>query len=250
MNNTFEKTYKDILKKVLSEGIESQNRTGENTIKLFAQALNINLSEGFPIVTGKKIFFDKALAEFLWIYNGLTDIKFLNNNNIFWWDKYAVDGIVNKSYGYQLRSYGGCFDQIDYVISEIKKGSRRAVVSFWNPLDLDVQNLPCCYIDAVFFRENNRLNCSITFRSSDLFLGLPYDIIFGALLLNEICKKTYLEPFKLAVNLVDAHIYKAHKLAAKKYLKAEIFELPKLNYSKKYYLENYICGPYIKATLF
>tara|TARA_R110000796_G_C14471206_1_gene425582 strand:- start:37 stop:786 length:750 start_codon:yes stop_codon:yes gene_type:complete len=246
----FEQQYKNLLQKVISTGEETSNRTGINTKKLFNEHININLNEGFPIVTGKKIFFLKALAEFKWIYEGRTDLKYLQDNGINWWNDFAIDKELGKVYGYQVRKFNGIFDQIKYAIQEINSNSRRAVITLWNPCDFKNQALPCCYTQMNFVRLNNKLNLAISFRSSDLFLGLPYDIIVCALFLVEIAKKCNLTPNVLGLNLADAHIYVNHLNQITEYNNNLIYTLPKLkgNYNN-YYLENYKSNKLIKAPL-
>lgn len=246
----FEQQYKNLLQKVILTGEETSNRTGINTKKLFNEHININLNEGFPIVTGKKIYFKKALAEFKWIYEGRTDLKYLKDNNINWWNEFAVDGQLGKVYGYQINKYNNSINQINYCINEIKNNTRRSIITLWNPSDLKEQALPCCYTQLNFVRSNNKLNLVMHFRSSDLFLGLPYDIIFGALFLIEISKQCNLIPSQLGLNLADAHIYKNHIDQVNLYLESDTYKLPQLkgNYNN-YYLDNYKSNKLIKAPL-
>jgi thymidylate synthase len=249
-NNLFELNYKQLLMRCLLKGELCDNRTNEKTYKLFNQSFNINLKKGFPIVTGKKIFFSKALAEFKWIYEGRTDLKYLQDNNINWWDEFAINNKLGKIYGYQLRKFNNSFDQIKYVINEIKNNSRRALISLWNPTDLKEQALPCCYTQINFVRVNNKLNMSISFRSSDLFLGLPYDIIFAALLLKTISLQCNLQEHILGINIADAHIYECHKKNVKEYYNNVNYVLPKLKGDyNNYTLENYKHNKYIKSKL-
>lgn len=248
--NKYEKIYKDLLLRVLQYGDETKNRTGINTLKLFNQNININLNEGFPILTGKKIFFKKALAEFKWIYEGRTDLKYLQKNNVNWWNDFAINGKLGKVYGHQIKKYNNSVNQIEYCINEINNNTRRAIITLWNPSDLKEQALPCCYTQLNFVRNNDKLNLVIHFRSSDLFLGLPYDVIFGALFLIEISKQCNLTPYQLGLNLADAHIYKNHIEQVNLYLQSNIYKLPQLkgNYNN-YYLDNYKSNKLIKAPL-
>jgi len=248
--NNFEQTYKDLLLRVLQYGEENKNRTSINTLKLFNQSINIKLNNGFPILTGKKIYFKKALAEFKWIYEGRTDLKYLQDNNINWWNEFAINGQLGKVYGYQIKNYNNSINQIKYCINEIKNNTRRAIITLWNPSDLKEQALPCCYTQLNFVRSNNKLNLVMHFRSSDLFLGLPYDIIFGALFLIEISKQCNLMPYQLGLNLADAHIYMNHIEQVNLYLESNTYELPQLkgNYNN-YYLDNYKSNKLIKAPL-
>jgi thymidylate synthase len=248
--SSFEKKYKKILLQCLTEGEECNNRTGINTFKLFNKSFNINLNKGFPIVTGKKIFFDKALAEFRWMFEGRTDISYLNKRNVKWWNDYTSTDDLGKVYGHQIRNYNDNIDQIEYATTEIKNNSRRAIINLWNPSDLQEQALPCCFTQFNFVRVNNKLNMSMNFRSSDLFLGLPYDIIVGALFLTTMAEQTNLLPNYLGINLIDAHIYKPHIKQTLQYCKNKIHKLPILQGKyESYSLLNYNCNNYIKAEL-
>lgn len=223
----FETSYKDLIEKIISNGHLVDNRTGVPAMQLFNQQININLKDGFPIITGKKIFFLKAYHEYMWIREGMTTTKYLNDHDIKWWDKYAKpDGDLGRTYGYQLRNYNGNFDQLAYVIKEIKQGSRRAHITMWNPSDLEYQSLPCCYTSFNFVRTERTLSMSMDFRSSDVFLGLPYDIVVGALLLIDVAEFTGLTPVHLGINLSNAHLYANHEKQIKDYLKAETHKLP------------------------
>ena len=249
-NNIFEHQYKAMLMRTLIDGELTDNRTGVKTYKTFNNSLNINLKYGFPIITGKKIFFEKALAEFRWIYEGRTDLKYLNDNGITWWNDFAVNNKLGKVYGYQIKKFNGIFDQIDYVIQEIKNNSRRAIITLWNPTDLKQQALPCCYTQFNFVRINDKLNMTVHFRSSDMFLGLPYDIIVGALFLIEIAKECNLEPSMLGLNLADAHIYETHGEQIREYNNLPVYTLPELKGSyEDYSLPDYKSNKYIKADL-
>jgi thymidylate synthase len=248
--NKFEIDYKSLLIDVLENGIESENRTKTNTIKLFNKSLNINLANGFPIITGKKIFFEKALAEFKWMYEGKTDLEYLKKNNVNWWNDFATDNDLGKVYGHQIRNYNNSFDQVKYVINEIKSNSRRALINLWNPTDLQEQALPCCFTHLNFVRTNDKLNLAVNFRSSDLFLGLPYDTIVAALFLITIAKECNLIPGMLGLNLMDAHLYNNHYSQALEYINNPTYNLPVLegNYDS-YNLKSYKSNKLIKAPL-
>jgi|TARA_R110000737_G_scaffold173536_1_gene199028 thymidylate synthase len=248
--NKFEIDYTNLLKDVLKNGVESKNRTGINTAKLFNKSLNIDLNNGFPVVTGKKIFFNKALAEFQWMFGGNTDLKYLQDRGVNWWNDFAHKGSLGKVYGYQIRNYNNSFDQVQYVINEIKSNSRRALINLWNPTDLKDQALPCCFTQMNFVRTNDTLNLAVNFRSSDLFLGLPYDIIVGGLFLVTIAKLCDLNPAVLGINLMDAHIYKNHYNQTAEYIKSDKYILPTLEGGyNNYHLKNYKSNKLIKAPL-
>ncbi len=181
--------------------------------------------------------------------DGGSTIQYLNKHQIYWWDKFADSrGRLGKIYGHQIRNFNDNFDQMDYAIKEIKAGSRRAVISLWNPCDLMEQALPCCYTTIIFMVEGGYLNMHITFRSSDTFLGLPYDIIFGALTLSTIAKFCELKPKMLGLTLVDAHIYENHFIPVQQYFEAKIHKLPTYSTVSKQLL-GYKHGPFIKAEL-
>ena len=245
----FEMDYKYLIEKILEIGSLEENRTKSKAITLFGEELIINMSNGLlPIVTGKKIFFDKAYHEYFWILSGCTTIHYLNNHNINWWDQYAdSNGYLGKTYGYQLRNYNGEFDQLFYVERALRVGSRRAHITLWNPCELDETALPCCYTGLTFVITENKLNLAIDFRSSDAFLGLPYDIIFGALFLKDMASTLNLNTGFLKLNLNNVHIYENNVDQAKQYLKTKTYKLPCFPKGNK--IKNYNHGPYIKAPL-
>ena len=246
----FEKQYKKLLLKCLNTKELTSNRTNVKTFKLFNENINIDLNLGFPIVTGKKIFFEKALAEFKWMFEGRTDLKYLQDNNINWWNSFTPTNDLGLVYGHQIKNYNNQIDQVEYVIKEIKNNSRRAIITLWNPCDLDKQALPCCFTQFNFVRINNKLNMTMNFRSSDLFLGLPYDIIVGTLFLITIANQCNLHPSILGLNLADAHIYETHINEVKQYCNNKTYTLPRLlGGYEDYKLDNYISGKYMKAEL-
>ena len=247
--NKFELDYRTLLKQVLMTGYEKESRTGVNTKCVFDANLRIDLSKGFPIITGKQIFFDKAYHEYIWFSEGMVTNKYLKQHGIHWWDVYATsEGYLGRTYGYQLRSFNENFDQLQYCISQIKMGTRRAHITLWNPEDMVALPLPVCYTGFTFVITGKKLNMSMQFRSSDLFLGLPYDICVGALLLTDVAEFCELEPCVLSVNLADAHIYKNHVTQVNKYLECIIYPLPKYN-NEENKLINYKHGEFIKTPL-
>ena len=248
--NRFEEDYKDLVRDVYMKGTVSSNRTGIHTICCFNKSLTIDLQKGFPIVTGRKIFFDKAYHEYIWIKEGLTTLTYLHQNNILWWDEYAdKNGDLGKTYGYQLRSFNGEVDQLQYINSKLKfeRDSRRMHVTFWNPSDLADNKLPPCYTGMTFMVEGNKLNMSFQLRSSDLLLGLPYDICVMALFVHNIADFNELKVGKLGVQITNAHIYQNHIYQTQEYLLSETYNLPKL--LKDNTLSKYKHGKHIKIQL-
>lgn len=250
MINELEEDYKFILRTVMLTGSSEKNRTGVNCITRFNMNITHNLSGGFmPIITGKKIFYDKAYHEFIWMWSGNTTIDYLNKHNIHWWDQYADEfGNLGKTYGYQLRHYNGEFDQIEYAAREIRAGSRRAHITMWNPTELHETSLPCCYTGFTYvLTEGGKiLNLDISFRSSDLFLGLPYDLIVGALFLRHMATMTNKRVGEVSYSLNNAHLYTNHINQATKYLSLPHYDLPDHIDAMK---NNYESGPLIEAKL-
>jgi thymidylate synthase len=245
----FEQDYKALLGNTLGCGEIKENRTGVDTITGFNQSMNIDLSKGFPIVTGKKVFFKKGFHEYRWFREGMHTINYLNRHDIHWWDQYANNkGDLGKVYGYQLRNFNGSFDQLEYVFKEITMNTRRAHITLWNPTELKEMALPPCYTGFTFVRINNKLNMTMQFRSSDLFLGLPYDIIVGALFLHDVAKFCDLEVGWLGLQIDEPHIYTNHVEAVKKYLDRPTHVLPTLNDNNNN-LSTFLSGPLIKAEL-
>lgn len=247
--NKFESDYKNLLLNILNHGTVTKNRTGVTTTTSFNQVLNINLKDGFPIITGKKIFYNKGMYEYIWFKEGMHTTNYLNEHDIFWWDQYAdAKGNLGKVYGYQLRSFNGEYDQLDYVIREINSNSRRAHITLWNPTELNEMALPPCYTGFDFVRINDTLNMSMDFRSSDAFLGLPYDIIVGALFLHEVAKFCELKVGTLGLSLKNVHIYENHIDQVLYYIGLKHNDdLPTL--MKGRVLTYYESGPIIKVKL-
>jgi len=246
----FENDYKDLIVKILSKGSLEENRTNSKTMTLFGEHLKVDMRKGLlPIVTGKKIFFKKAYHEYCWIIGGGTTTKYLNDNNIKWWNQYAdKNGSLGKTYGYQLNNFNGEINQVSYVLKELRLNSRRAHITMWNPSELNETVLPCCYTGFTFVIIGNELNLSMQFRSSDVFLGLPYDIIFGSLFLKEVAEILNFKTGFIKFNLENAHIYENNIDAANLYLKTKTYDLPAFPI-KGDKLENYKHGDYIYAPL-
>lgn len=251
--NKFEEYYKSLLDKIRKKGTLEDTRTGIKAYTLFGESLKIDLSDGLlPIVTGKKIFYDKAYHEYYWFVNGGTTTHYLKKNGIHWWDDFADPfGNLGKTYGHQLRNFNGFFDQYSYILDELRYArSRRAHISLWNPTELNETKIPVCYTGFTFVKTEDKLNMSMHFRSSDAFLGLPYDIIVGTLLLRDIAQLSNLKLGVLNLVLDDVHIYENHTKQIREYLKTETYELPQMPLaSDKDKLYGYRCGEYIPAKL-
>jgi len=249
--NRFEPEYQNLLTHALIYGDIKENRTGVNTWSLFNQNLNIDVSRGFPILTAKKILFDKGLAEYNWIAQGLTHLTYLHRHGIKWWDEYAdKNGYLGKTYGYQLRSFNGEVDQLATVYNEIRNNTRRAHCTFWNPSELNQTVLPPCYTGMTFRRVGDTLDMTMQLRSSDLFLGLPYDIIVGALFLIDTAAFCDLLPSKLGIQITDAHVYDNHYKQVQEYIGRGTYDLPYLSENpNERHLIGYKHKPHIYAKL-
>jgi thymidylate synthase len=209
--------YLDLLKKILDEGVEKQDRTNTGTKSLFGYQMRFDLSEGFPLVTTKKVHLRSIIYELLWFLKGDTNIKYLLDNKVSIWNEWADEnGDLGPVYGYQWRSWsagnGEHIDQITNVIESIKNNpdSRRHIVSAWNPADLENMALPPCHALFQFYVANGRLSCQLYQRSGDVFLGVPFNIASYALLTLMVAQVTDLAPGDFVHTFGDVHIYSNH----------------------------------------
>ncbi len=230
-----EEEYLGLMAGVLYSGKPKEDRTGTGTISVFGRMIRHDMALGFPLLTTKKIFFNHALTELLWICRGHTDIKYLRDNNVFYWDDdYSrsgrTDGTLGPVYGHQWRNFGG-IDQLFNVIRDLKNNptSRRLLVMAWNPIDNDNMVLPPCHYGFQIYCNATHVDLMWQQRSADIFLGLPYDIIMYGLLLELIAKGAGLKPGKLIGSLGDCHLYNNHLEQAKLQLSRKMKPLPKLN---------------------
>jgi thymidylate synthase len=228
INNDYEFSYKKLLKEVLKSPIVS-NRN-QDTYVSFAKQITADLSKGFPMLTSKKMFIKNTIHELKWMLNGDTNTKYLKSNKVSIWDAWAnKNGDLGPVYGKQMRNFAG-IDQIKWVLKELKNKvrSRRAMVTMWNPAELKDMKLPPCHYAFNFVLINGTLNLSVSMRSLDLFVGLPYDISFYALMLHLFCNELNLQPGVLTINAADCHIYTDHKKAVLQYLEKNIYNLPQI----------------------
>lgn len=261
------KQYLDLLDHVLKNGVEKDDRTGTGTLSVFGYQMRFPLSEGFPLLTTKKLHLKSILYELLWFLKGETNIHFLTENGVSIWNEWAdANGELGHVYGYQWRSWpsynGHGIDQISQVIASLKNNpdSRRHIVSAWNVADLDNMALPPCHVMFQFYVANGKLSCSMYQRSADIFLGVPFNIASYALLTHMIARVTDLEPGDFIHTLGDAHIYLNHVEQVKLQLTRQPFPLPKLilnpdvksifdfQYSD-FRLEGYQAHPHIKGDI-
>ncbi len=261
------KQYLDLLKTILDKGTKKQDRTGTGTISYFGYQMRFPLSEGFPLVTTKKVHLKSIIYELLWFLNGDTNVKYLQDNGVRIWNEWADEnGDLGPVYGYQWRHWrtpqGTEVDQIKNLIEGLKKNpdSRRHIVSAWNPADVDDMALPPCHTMFQFYVNNNRLSCQLYQRSGDSFLGVPFNIASYALLTMMVAQVCGFELGDFVHTIGDAHIYLNHLEQVNLQLSREPYPLPtmKLNpevkdiFSFKYEdfrLENYQCHPTIKGAI-
>lgn len=228
-------TYKALATQILKEGSLRKNRTGIDTISLFGAAFEHNMADGLPVLTTKKIYIKGCIHELLWFLRGDTNIKYLTDNNVHIWDAWADEnGDLGPVYGAQwIKSGPKKINQVQYIINEIKTNpfSRRIVLDSWSPSDIPDMALPPCHVLYQFYANpyTKQLSLNVYMRSADVFLGLPFDIAEGGLLLSLVAKVTGYKPDKLKYYFGDIHIYVNHLGALKTQLERPCFELPTLS---------------------
>jgi thymidylate synthase len=229
------KQYLDLCQRILSEGVEKGDRTGTGTISVFGHQMRFDLSEGFPLLTTKKLHTKSIIHELLWFLQGSTNIAYLKENGVRIWDEWAdEEGELGPVYGKQWRSFAGAdgktVDQIQWVVDEIKRNpnSRRLIVTAWNPTEVDDMALPPCHCLFQFYVSEGRLSCQLYQRSGDTFLGVPFNIASYALLTHMIAHVTGLLPGEFIHTLGDAHLYLNHLPQIQEQLTRTPYSLPTL----------------------
>lgn len=261
------KQYLNLLNRIMSEGVVKGDRTGTGTKSVFGHQMRFDLSEGFPLLTTKKLHLRSIIHELLWFLAGDTNVKYLHDNKVTIWDEWADEnGDLGHIYGYQWRSWptpdGGHIDQITQLVEQIRNNpnSRRLVVSAWNVADIDNMALPPCHALFQFYVADGKLSCQLYQRSADVFLGVPFNIASYALLTMMIAQVTGLQPGEFVHTLGDTHIYLNHMEQVATQLERTPRALPrmKLNPEVKslfdfryedFTLEDYDPYPTIKAPI-
>ncbi len=261
------KQYLDLLDHVMKTGVMKHDRTGTGTISTFGYQMRFDLSEGFPIMTTKKLHLKSIIYELLWFLSGSTNVRFLQDNGVRIWNEWAdADGNLGPVYGYQWRSWpaadGNHIDQISQVVDSLKSNpdSRRHLVCAWNVGELDKMALPPCHILFQFYVADGKLSCQLYQRSADIFLGVPFNIASYAILTLMMAQVTGYKPGEFIHTLGDAHIYLNHIEQVKLQLSRTPYPLPvmKLNpaindiFAFKYEdftLEGYNAHPGIKGEI-
>ena len=228
--------YLELMQRILDEGVEKSDRTGTGTISVFGHQMRFDLSEGFPVVTTKKVHLKSVIHELLWFISGETNIGYLQDNGVRIWNEWADEnGDLGPVYGKQWRRWktqdGTEVDQLAKAIEMIKTNpnSRRIIVSAWNAGELDEMALMPCHAFFQFRVANGKLDCQLYQRSADVFLGVPFNIASYALLTHMVAQVCGLEAGEFVHTIGDAHLYLNHLEQAKLQLSREPLSLPKLH---------------------
>lgn len=261
------KQYHDLLQHILDNGTRKDDRTGTGTVACFGYQMRFNLSEGFPMVTTKKLHLKSIIYELLWFLNGDTNVKYLQDNGVRIWNEWADEnGDLGPVYGKQWRSWqkpnGGSVDQIERAMDLIKNNpdSRRILVNAWNVGELDDMALTPCHCLFQFYVADGKLSCQLYQRSADTFLGVPFNIASYALLTMMMADQAGLGYGDFVHTFGDVHLYSNHLDQARLQLSREVRPLPKMNINKNvkslydytyedFDLEGYDPHPHIKAAV-
>ncbi len=259
--------YLDLMNKVLDSGIKKEDRTGTGTISIFGHQMRFDLSEGFPILTTKKLHLRSIIHELLWFINGETNIKYLKENKVRIWDEWADEnGELGPVYGSQWRSWKGAdgkvVDQLSWVINEIKENpsSRRLIVNSWNAAEIENMALPPCHMMFQFYVNESKLSCQLYQRSADIFLGVPFNIASYALFTVMVAHVTGYKPGDFVHTFGDAHLYLDHLKQTRLQLSRETYPLPTMKINPEvrsifdfkyedFELTGYQAHPHIKAKV-
>ena len=253
--------YLNLLKLVLEEGVDRDDRTGTGTRSVFGHQLSFDLNAGFPLVTTKKIHIRSVIHELLWFISGNTNTEYLQRNGVSIWDEWAdAEGNLGPLYGHQWRHWGG--DQLKDVIENIRTqpNSRRHIVSAWNVTDLPKMALHPCHLLFQFYVARDQLSCQVYQRSADVFLGVPFNIACYAMLTAMVAQVCKLKVGRLVHTFGDVHLYKNHFKQAQCQLTREPYPLPQMHINPKrsqiddfvyddFELQTYQCHPHIAAPV-
>lgn len=260
--------YLNLLQRILDEGVQKGDRTGTGTLSVFGHQMRFPMSEGFPLLTTKKLHLKSIIHELLWFLQGDTNVRYLQENGVRIWNEWAdpETGELGPVYGHQWRSWpdykGGTIDQISQAVDLIKHhpDSRRIMVSAWNPAEVDEMALPPCHCLFQFYVADGRLSLQLYQRSADTFLGVPFNIASYALLLQMMAQVCGLECGDFIHTTGDTHLYLDHLEQARLQLTREPRPLPRMIINpdvkdifsfryEDFQLEGYDPHPHIKATV-
>ncbi|HSL17652.1 MAG TPA: thymidylate synthase [Methylomirabilota bacterium] len=261
------RAYLDLLGHILDTGIAKDDRTGTGTLSVFGYQMRVDLTEGFPLLTTKKLHLRSIIHELLWFLAGDTNLRYLHDNKVTIWDEWADEhGELGPIYGYQWRSWptpdGGHVDQIGRLVDGIRTNpdSRRHIVSAWNVADIERMALPPCHCLFQFWVADGGLSCQLYQRSADVFLGVPFNIASYALLAMMVAQVCDLEPRELVHTFGDVHLYRNHLDQARLQLQREPRRLPTMTLNPEvrsifdfrfpdFELSGYDPHPHIKAPI-
>jgi thymidylate synthase len=259
--------YHDLIERILADGAKKHDRTGTGTLSVFGHQMRFDLSEGFPLVTTKKLHIKSIIYELLWFLRGDTNVKYLNEHGVSIWDEWAdEEGNLGPVYGHQWRSWpapdGKTIDQIANVVTAIRRNpdSRRLIVSAWNPAEIEKMALPPCHCLFQFYVAGGKLSCQLYQRSADVFLGVPFNIASYALLTMMVAQVTEFAPGEFIHTFGDAHLYLNHLEQARLQLSRNPRPLPQMRLNPEindlfafryedFALEGYDPHPHIKAKV-
>ncbi|KAA3643069.1 MAG: thymidylate synthase [Chloroflexi bacterium] len=259
--------YLDLMQNILDEGVEKGDRTGTGTKSIFGAQMRFDLSQGFPVLTTKKLHLKSIIHELLWFLQGDTNVRYLQDNGVRIWNEWAdEEGELGPVYGAQWRSWrtanGDTIDQIAWVIDEIARNpnSRRLIVNSWNVGELDNMALPPCHLLFQFYVADGKLSCQLYQRSADFFLGVPFNITSYSLLTMMMAQVCGLQPGDFVHTLGDTHLYNNHMEQAHIQLERDPHALPQMRINpdvtsifdfryEDFELIEYEAHPHIKARV-
>lgn len=259
--------YETFMRHVYEHGVNKTDRTGTGTRSVFGYQMRFDLSQGFPMVTTKKLHTRSIFVELLWFLRGDSNVRWLQERGVTIWDEWArKDGELGPVYGVQWRSWptpdGRHIDQIAQVVDQIKRNpdSRRLIVSAWNVAEIQNMALPPCHAFFQFYVAEGKLSCQLYQRSADIFLGVPFNIASYALLTHMVAQQCGLEVGDFIWTGGDCHIYSNHYEQVELQLSREPYPYPTLNITRKpeslfdyqyedFVIENYQFHPHIKAPV-
>lgn len=228
--------YEDLLRRVLAEGTHKDDRTGTGTTSVFGHQLRYDLSQGFPLITTKRVHFKSVAVELLWFLRGDSNVAWLREHGVTIWDEWAdADGELGPVYGVQWRSWptpsGAHIDQIGNVLAQIKSNpdSRRLIVSAWNVGEIENMALPPCHAFFQFYVADGRLSLQLYQRSADLFLGVPFNIASYSLLVHMVAAQTGLRVGDFVWTGGDCHIYDNHLEQVREQLSRTPYPFPMIS---------------------
>ena len=259
--------YLSLMREVRENGVRKEDRTGTGTLSVFGHQMRFDLSEGFPLVTTKKLHLRSIIYELLWFLRGDSNIRYLQDNGVSIWDDWAdEDGELGPVYGVQWRSWptsdGGSIDQISQIMQQLREDpySRRIILSAWNVAEIDNMALPPCHCLFQFYVADGKLSCQLYQRSCDIFLGVPFNIASYALLTHMLAQQADLGVGDFVWTGGDCHLYSNHLEQADEQLQRQPLPLPRLAIKRRpasifdyefddFEILNYESHPHIRAAI-